>query len=159
VEHRSRVLNLAGGQWVIGVHIKATWLKQAIQVRQDMRAIVLGSAVRVKGSLIGELMVDEKTTRICPRMILNRRSKRSHEQLFCARSRTCQGAASGVNRSSAVYTRPWLKRRAPHSNVLRWLARQGQNKQRLVLHAALFSGPFHQDELTAFRFLPESEQE
>jgi tetratricopeptide (TPR) repeat protein len=45
------------------------------------------------------------------------------------------------------------------TNVLRWLARQGQSKQRLVLHAALFSGPFHQDELTAFRFLPESEQE
>jgi tetratricopeptide (TPR) repeat protein len=45
------------------------------------------------------------------------------------------------------------------TNVLRWLARQGQSKQQLVLHAALFSGPFHQDELTAFRFLPASEQE
>jgi tetratricopeptide (TPR) repeat protein len=45
------------------------------------------------------------------------------------------------------------------ANVLRWLARQEQSKQQLMLHAALFSGPFHQDELTAFRFLPESEQE
>jgi hypothetical protein len=45
------------------------------------------------------------------------------------------------------------------SNVLRWLARQEQSKQQLVLHAALFSGPFHPHELTAFRFLPESEQE
>jgi tetratricopeptide (TPR) repeat protein len=45
------------------------------------------------------------------------------------------------------------------ANVLRWLARQEQSKQQLVLHAALFSGPFHQDELTAFRFLPESEHE
>lgn len=45
------------------------------------------------------------------------------------------------------------------ANVLRWLARQEQSKQQLVLHAALFSGPFHQHELTAFRFLPASEQE
>ena len=45
------------------------------------------------------------------------------------------------------------------TNVLRWLARQEQSKQQLVLHAALFSGPFHQDELTAFRFLPASEHE
>jgi tetratricopeptide (TPR) repeat protein len=45
------------------------------------------------------------------------------------------------------------------TNVLRWLARQGQSQRQLVLHAALFSGPFHLHELTAFRFLPESEQE
>ncbi|MGH2498390.1 MAG: tetratricopeptide repeat protein [Ktedonobacteraceae bacterium] len=45
------------------------------------------------------------------------------------------------------------------ANVLRWLARQERSKQQLVLHAALFSGPFHQDELTAFRFLPASEYE
>ena len=45
------------------------------------------------------------------------------------------------------------------ANVLRWLARQEQSKQRLVLHTALFSGPFDLDELTAFRFLPASEQE
>ena len=69
LEHRSRVGNLAGEQWVIGIHVQAIWLKHAIQVRQDMRAIVLGSAVRVKGSLIGEFMVDEETTRICPRTI------------------------------------------------------------------------------------------
>lgn len=45
------------------------------------------------------------------------------------------------------------------TNVLRWLARQEQSKQQLVLHAALFSGPFHQHDLAAFRFLPASEQE
>lgn len=45
------------------------------------------------------------------------------------------------------------------TNVLRWLARQEQSKQQLVLYATLFSGPFHQDEMTAFRFLPASEYE
>jgi len=45
------------------------------------------------------------------------------------------------------------------ANVLRWLAGQGRSEQQLVLHAALFSEPFHQHELTAFHFLPESEQE
>src|SRR5438552_9009244 len=41
VEHSSKVGNLAGGQWVIGAHIQPLRLKQAIQVRQDMRTIVL----------------------------------------------------------------------------------------------------------------------
>ncbi|HET9999336.1 MAG TPA: tetratricopeptide repeat protein [Ktedonobacteraceae bacterium] len=45
------------------------------------------------------------------------------------------------------------------ANVLHWLSRQEQSKQQLVLHSALFSGPFHQDDITAFRFLPESEHE
>ena len=44
------------------------------------------------------------------------------------------------------------------TNMLRWIARQDHRKQRLVLHAALFSRPFTQDDLAAFHTLPEPEQ-
>lgn len=45
------------------------------------------------------------------------------------------------------------------ASALRWLSRQQPLEQQLVLHTALFSGSFQQDDLAAFRFLPESEQE
>ncbi|MDQ2906393.1 MAG: tetratricopeptide repeat protein [Chloroflexota bacterium] len=41
------------------------------------------------------------------------------------------------------------------TNMLHWIAAQDQRKQRLVLHAALFSRPFTQDDLAAFHMLPE----
>jgi tetratricopeptide (TPR) repeat protein len=44
------------------------------------------------------------------------------------------------------------------TNMLRWIARQDSRKQRLVLHAALFSRPFTQDDLAAFHTLPEPER-
>ncbi|HEX9130900.1 MAG TPA: tetratricopeptide repeat protein, partial [Ktedonobacteraceae bacterium] len=44
------------------------------------------------------------------------------------------------------------------NNVLRWIAGQGQIRQQLVLHSALFSRPFSQDDLEAFQYLPEQEQ-
>ncbi len=44
------------------------------------------------------------------------------------------------------------------TNMLRWVARQDHRKQRLILHAALFSRPFTQDDLAAFHSLPESER-
>lgn len=44
------------------------------------------------------------------------------------------------------------------TNVLRWLAGQGQSRQRFVLHAALFSRPFTQDDLAAFPSLSERER-
>jgi tetratricopeptide (TPR) repeat protein len=44
------------------------------------------------------------------------------------------------------------------TNMLRWIARQDHRKQRLVLHAALFSRPFTQDDLAAFHTLPEPER-
>lgn len=45
------------------------------------------------------------------------------------------------------------------TNVLRWLNKQQPFEQQLVLHTALFSASFQQDDLAAFRFLPESELE
>lgn len=45
------------------------------------------------------------------------------------------------------------------TNVLRWLNKRQPFEQQLVLHSALFSASFQQDDLAAFRFLPESEQE
>ncbi|MDQ2887563.1 MAG: tetratricopeptide repeat protein [Chloroflexota bacterium] len=44
------------------------------------------------------------------------------------------------------------------TNMLRWTARQDDHKQRLVLHAALFSRPFTSDDLAAFHALPEPER-
>ncbi len=44
------------------------------------------------------------------------------------------------------------------TNVLRWIAGQGQIRQQLVLHAALFSRPFIQDDLDVFHYLPEQER-
>ncbi|MDQ2907666.1 MAG: ATP-binding protein [Chloroflexota bacterium] len=44
------------------------------------------------------------------------------------------------------------------TNILYWIAAQDQRKQRLVLHAALFSRPFTQDDLAAFHMLPEAER-
>ncbi len=44
------------------------------------------------------------------------------------------------------------------TNVLHWLERKGHIKQQLALHAALFSMPFHQEDLTVFPFLPEQER-
>jgi tetratricopeptide (TPR) repeat protein len=44
------------------------------------------------------------------------------------------------------------------SNVLHWIVRKGRIKQQLALHAALFSKPFHQEDLTVFPFLPEQER-
>jgi len=44
------------------------------------------------------------------------------------------------------------------TNMLHQIAWQDHRKQRLVLHAALFSGPFTQDDLAAFHTLPESER-
>lgn len=43
------------------------------------------------------------------------------------------------------------------TNVMRWIAGQGRIRERLVLHAALFSRPFMQDDLDVFHFLPEQE--
>jgi hypothetical protein len=42
-------------------------------------------------------------------------------------------------------------------NFLRWIPEQEQVKRQLALDAALFSRPFNQDDLTAFRYLPENE--
>lgn len=44
------------------------------------------------------------------------------------------------------------------TNVLRWIAGQGHIRQQLVLHAALLSRPFIQDDLDVFHFLPEQER-
>lgn len=44
------------------------------------------------------------------------------------------------------------------TNILRQITRQNHRKQRLALHAALFSRPFTQDDLAAFHTLPESER-
>src|SRR5579884_2090099 len=44
------------------------------------------------------------------------------------------------------------------TNVLHWLAGQGQSKQRVVLQAALFSRPFTQDDLAAFSSFSEQER-
>jgi tetratricopeptide (TPR) repeat protein len=44
------------------------------------------------------------------------------------------------------------------TNVLRWIAGQGQIRKQLVLHAALFSRPFIQDDLDVFHYLPEEER-
>jgi tetratricopeptide (TPR) repeat protein len=44
------------------------------------------------------------------------------------------------------------------TNMLPWIARQDSRKQRLVLHAALFSRPFTQNDLAAFHTLPEPER-
>ena len=43
------------------------------------------------------------------------------------------------------------------TNMLRWIAGQGHVRQQLVLHAALFSSPFAQDDLDVFHYLPEQE--
>lgn len=44
------------------------------------------------------------------------------------------------------------------TNILRWIEGKGRIKQQLALHAALFSKPFHQEDLTVFNFLPEQER-
>ncbi len=44
------------------------------------------------------------------------------------------------------------------TNLLHWIAAQDHHKQQLVLHAALFSRPFTQDDLAAFHTLPEPER-
>jgi tetratricopeptide (TPR) repeat protein len=44
------------------------------------------------------------------------------------------------------------------TNILHWIERKGHIKQQLALHAALFSKPFHQEDLTVFPFLPEQER-
>jgi tetratricopeptide (TPR) repeat protein len=44
------------------------------------------------------------------------------------------------------------------TNVLHWIDRKGHIKQQLALQAALFSKPFHQEDLTVFPFLPEQER-
>lgn len=44
-------------------------------------------------------------------------------------------------------------------NFLRWIPETEQAKRRLALDAALFSRPFNQDDLQAFSYLPQSENE
>ncbi len=44
------------------------------------------------------------------------------------------------------------------TNVLRSIAGEGQIRQQLVLHAALFSRPFIRDDLDVFHYLPEQER-
>lgn len=44
------------------------------------------------------------------------------------------------------------------TNVLHWIEGKGRIKQQLALHAALFSRPFHQEDLTVFNFLPEQDR-
>jgi len=44
------------------------------------------------------------------------------------------------------------------ANFLRWIPEKEQAKRQLALDAALFFGPFNQDDLTAFIYLPENEQ-
>jgi len=44
------------------------------------------------------------------------------------------------------------------TNVLHWIEARGLIKKHLALHAALFSRPFHQEDLTVFNFLPEQDR-